>query len=196
MNGLETTRLLADLVDQTHDCAPLPFSSADAAGKRMRPGASMSNIKSSCWYNFRIWGHADIIPADHTTRLGGRRGDRCPSSWQKAAARGDSGRLLDVMICTCRVDPRMEWLIHNVGKTLLQRHGKGRRLPPPTPRKPTRTRRRISWFPPPDSRRLPRAGTCPPPARRSRCRPRKLISRSVVRSPGLIYLARLRGGPC
>src|SRR5215469_3644527 len=24
------------------------------------------------------------------------------SSWQKAAARGDSGRLLDVMICTCK----------------------------------------------------------------------------------------------
>ena len=29
MNGLETTRLLADSIDQTHDTPPLPFGSAD-----------------------------------------------------------------------------------------------------------------------------------------------------------------------
>ena len=84
MNGLETIRLLADLVDQTHD-APHCGSAQPIGREPMRPATSVSNIKSSCWYNFRIWGHADIIPADHTTRLG----DQCQFL---AESRGERGQ--------------------------------------------------------------------------------------------------------
>src|ERR1700753_2787801 len=88
MNGLETIRLLADLVDQTHD-APHCGSAQPIGREPMRPATSVSNIKSSCWYNFRIWGHAAIIPLDHAARLGGRRSDQCQFL---AESRGERGQ--------------------------------------------------------------------------------------------------------
>jgi hypothetical protein len=88
MNGLETTRLLADSVDQTHD-TPHCRSAQPIGRQRMRPAASVSNIKSSCSYNFRIWGHVAIIPADHTARFGRRRGDQCQFL---AESRGERGQ--------------------------------------------------------------------------------------------------------
>src|ERR1700710_755458 len=38
------------------------------------------------------------------------------SSWQKAAARGDNGRLLDVMICTCKSIRGRNGLYTTLGK--------------------------------------------------------------------------------